>query len=284
MMQAVRRAAVGAATRGGALKQGGAAPLAQSARGFADEAKKEESEEVAPGVYRTPTAEEVLAWNETKATPGFSEDLVTPAEPKQATPPGAQKGWEGYVNWVPDGHKDRKVRIYKQSKNASQMEDDMTKYWSLNLDRRENWTNQLMKYASSGDPLGATGLQTLKFDKLEDATAFCERQGWKYEVDEPLLVVDQEGEKQYAQNFLNYHVRSRREKMPPNQLMNTQFFHREGRKPAWVNLKHSNFGKMPSKTVSATHWTDPHPNNHKATDWYMRALKDKQELARKLGK
>lgn len=209
---------------------------------------------------------------------------MTPTDPVPAEPEGAMKGWEGYVNYVPEEHQSRKVRLFKKSKSANEMDDSSAKYWSLTIDRRANWTNQVMKYASTGDPLGATGLQNMKFDKLEDAKGFCERQGWSYEVEEPLTVVSQEGKKQYAQNFLNYHVRTRREKMPPNELLNTQFFHREGRKSTWVNLKHTAFGKVPSKVVSGTQWTDPHPNNHKATDWYISALEHKQELARKLGK
>mmetsp|Transcript_7743 Transcript_7743/g.24729 ORF Transcript_7743/g.24729 Transcript_7743/m.24729 type:complete len:168 (-) Transcript_7743:84-587(-) len=160
-----------------------------------------------------------------------------------------------------------------------------TDMWRFELeDNKQRWANQLMGYASSGNPLGSTGIRWLKFSRLEDAVNFAERQGYNYYVDQPNPRKSFEGEKLYALNFLNAHVRARRATWPKKDVCQTQFGHPERGTTAWVNLKHSSFGLNPSRTVSATEWSDPHPNKHTAKNWYRATLKQKQENARRVGK
>lgn len=192
---------------------------------------------------------------------------------------------DGVLSSVPEEfRKNRTMRVYKYMKNACEDTVDGTKYWKVEPENVPTWTNQLMQWASSGDAVAGTGPRDLRFDHLEDAEGFCKRQGYKYYVEQPPLVVSTEGKKQYATNFLFYHVQERRSKLPTKQFKE-QFAHPERLKPTWVNLKHSPFGKTPAKHVSKPHWVDEdHVAHHSAKDWYSTDIKFRQEVSRKVSK
>ncbi len=190
-----------------------------------------------------------------------------------------------YTNSMPESVQETlNVRIYKPARNIMQNTREDTIEWALDVDNQEKWNNQCMGYASSADPVGATGIRNLRFTRLEDAKTFCEKNGYKFQVDTPNPITEHYGDKIYAANFLSFHVRNRRAKMTPKQLIKSQYAHPESGKTCWVNLKHTPHGGEASKVVSGTQWSDPHPANHGAKDWHAKGLGKEQELARKLGK
>jgi len=259
------------------------------ARGFATQQNqggaKEEMENVVHASDLAAPSEEEAAAENARPFPWFISDDIVP-DVDEPAPPGAQENVEELVaKWLPPHvMQDRSVRIFKQPKSAMEEGDQMTWYWSVELERRAQWTNQLMEYQSAGDPFDGLGLSRLMFRSAEEAVSFCKRNGFAYEVEEPPFKESFEGKNEYATNFLNEHVRTRRERLPPKSLMRREFAHKEKHKPTWVNLQHTDFGKTASKSVSQTHWTKQHPKNHKPSDWYNHSFKHRQELARKVGK
>jgi len=108
------------------------------------------------------------------------------------------------VTGVPDEHtKDRRVRIYKQAKNAMQSGTNDTHKWTADFENRQRWENPTMGWTSSGDPLSNMKLQ---FTEREDAIAFCDKNGWTYFVEE--AKVRKPLNKSYAANF-SWNKRSR---------------------------------------------------------------------------
>ena len=75
----------------------------------------------------------------------------------------------GYVSGVPEEHvKERFVRIFRPAKNAMQSGTAGVRRWKIEFDTRERWENNLMGWASSGDPL--SNMQ-VDFASKEDAIA-----------------------------------------------------------------------------------------------------------------
>ncbi|GMH81563.1 hypothetical protein TrST_g5599 [Triparma strigata] len=60
---------------------------------------------------------------------------------------------------------------------------------------KDMWTNPLMKYQSSSDPLGSlTTLQAMSFESPEKAMRFCLKRGWDYRFDDfPQMVFKDDG-------------------------------------------------------------------------------------------
>ncbi|KPL99862.1 NADH dehydrogenase [ubiquinone] iron-sulfur protein 4, mitochondrial-like protein [Sarcoptes scabiei] len=86
------------------------------------------------------------------------------------------------VSGIPDEHvENRRVRIYKPAKNAMQSGTFDTKLWRLDFENRARWENPLMGWTSTGDPHSNLNIT---FATKEDAMAYCERNGFAYEVDE----------------------------------------------------------------------------------------------------
>ncbi|KAG8230497.1 hypothetical protein J437_LFUL013539 [Ladona fulva] len=139
--------------------------------------------------------------------------LITPEEASHA------KRMEGYIvvdalpdikelTGVPEEHiKNRLVRIYKPAKNAMQSGTDNTHNWEMEFETRERWENPLMGWTSSasyelGNPalllsliyirksnyaaLSGDPLSNMKvgFANKEEAINFCEKNGWKWFVEE----------------------------------------------------------------------------------------------------
>lgn len=90
----------------------------------------------------------------------------------------------------------RTVRIYKPARTAMQSGIRQTKLWKLDFDVLEKWENPMMGWTTSADPLQA---MQIKFESKEDAIAYCQRQGWKFMVDDPQLPSMKK--KSYADNF-----------------------------------------------------------------------------------
>lgn len=86
------------------------------------------------------------------------------------------------ITGVPEEHiKTRRVRIFEPPKNVMQSGTDNTHHWEMEFDARERWENPLMGWCSTGDPLSNLKLQ---FSDKEEAIQFCEKNGWKWYVQE----------------------------------------------------------------------------------------------------
>jgi len=87
------------------------------------------------------------------------------------------------LSMVPELHiKHRRVRIFMPAKNAMQSGTNATKKWRIEFDAWERWENPLMGWCSTGDPLSNT---IVEFSDLEDAIAYCEKNRWNFEIEEP---------------------------------------------------------------------------------------------------
>jgi NADH dehydrogenase (ubiquinone) Fe-S protein 4 len=95
----------------------------------------------------------------------------------------------------------RVVRIYQESKPATQSSHNNGKFWKLDWDvlgAGNRWENDLMGYQGSADYMQGT---IMKFDTKEAATRFAQGQGWDYYVQEPNK--KRFRKKEYATNFIH---------------------------------------------------------------------------------
>ncbi|XP_040575457.1 NADH dehydrogenase [ubiquinone] iron-sulfur protein 4, mitochondrial [Lepeophtheirus salmonis] len=97
---------------------------------------------------------------------------------------------------IQDHIKGRSVRVFRPAKSAMQSGTAGVRKWRLEFETRERWENNLMGWASSGDPLSNT---VVEFAEKEDAVRFVEKNGWPYWVDDPKERLPKP--KSYALNF-----------------------------------------------------------------------------------
>merc|ERR1739848_237290 len=101
------------------------------------------------------------------------------------------------ISGVPEEHiKERQVRIFRPAKNAMQSGTHGIKRWKIEFEARQRWENNLMGWASSGDPLSN---MLVDFASKEEAIAFVEKNGWNYFVEEAAEKTPKV--KSYAFNF-----------------------------------------------------------------------------------
>ncbi|OQR68789.1 NADH dehydrogenase-like [Tropilaelaps mercedesae] len=101
------------------------------------------------------------------------------------------------LSGVPEEHiKNRMVRIFVPTRNAMQSGTANTHKWQIEFENRNRWTNNLMGWTSTGDPLSNMNTQ---FQTKEQAITFCEKNGWNYFVEDPAPV--RPPKKNYGQNF-----------------------------------------------------------------------------------
>merc|ERR1712018_175274 len=101
------------------------------------------------------------------------------------------------ISGVPEQHiKERYVRIFRPAKNAMQSGTHGIKRWKIEFEARQRWENNLMGWASSGDPLSN---MLVDFASKEEAIAFVEKNGWNYFVEEAAEKTHKV--KSYAFNF-----------------------------------------------------------------------------------
>ncbi|KAI3531255.1 hypothetical protein CSPX01_14309 [Colletotrichum filicis] len=94
----------------------------------------------------------------------------------------------------------RTVRIYQESKPATQSGNWQGHHWRMDWDilpKGHRWENPLMGWQSSADMMQGT---KLNFKSKEDAIHFAEKQGYEYFVQEPQS--RRIKPKAYANNFL----------------------------------------------------------------------------------
>ncbi|KAK9873792.1 hypothetical protein WA026_002150 [Henosepilachna vigintioctopunctata] len=89
------------------------------------------------------------------------------------------------VTGVPEEHtKNRLVRIYMPPKNAMQSGTNNLGHWEIDFEARERWENPLMGWCSTGDPLSN---MKVEFQSKEDAIQFCEKNSWRWYIQESKL-------------------------------------------------------------------------------------------------
>ncbi|CDK29686.1 unnamed protein product [Kuraishia capsulata CBS 1993] len=96
---------------------------------------------------------------------------------------------------------DRVVRIWKESKSATQSGKHNTRNWKLDwevLGKGNRWENDMMGYQGSADYMQGT---IMAFDTKEGAIRFATGQGWDYYVQEPRQRKFKK--KDYSINFLH---------------------------------------------------------------------------------
>lgn len=84
-----------------------------------------------------------------------------------------------FINGIPEEQmKDRRVRVYKPSRNPMQSGVQNMKEWRIEFNLKEKWENPTMGWGSTADPLSNVA-GWMKFKHKDDAIAFCHRQGWR---------------------------------------------------------------------------------------------------------
>jgi NADH dehydrogenase (ubiquinone) Fe-S protein 4 len=104
------------------------------------------------------------------------------------------------LNGMPPEQQNRTVVISPRPLKTMQSGFAKSHQWNITWKNQERWSNPLMGWTSSADPL--TSLK-LTFNSQEEAVAFAEKSGWKYETRAPTSeYVVEPGTFNYAQNFL----------------------------------------------------------------------------------
>ncbi|KAJ8602937.1 hypothetical protein CTAYLR_001515 [Chrysophaeum taylorii] len=153
--------------------------------------------------FSTPAteAEELAAMKEMVAE---AARVVTPDHVRE-NPTGVASYPENPVEVValdgmPEVHRSRTVTISQNPKSAMTSGVHKTKPWVLKWKNEERWSNPLMGWTSSADPMAQV---ELKFETPEQAIFFAEKHGWKYEVSEPIERNWDHGTNKYSHNFLD---------------------------------------------------------------------------------
>ena len=82
-------------------------------------------------------------------------------------------------NGFPTEHQGRTVIIAPRFDKTMQSGQGHVHQWTLQWKNRERWSNPLMGWTSTADPLSNV---KLNFDSKEDAIAYASKNGWKFET------------------------------------------------------------------------------------------------------
>lgn len=123
-----------------------------------------------------------VAASAARALRGLSSSSASVADDNN----GVGDGGLGRISGVPQEHLQRRVRIFRPARTAMQQgRGSKTQLWRAefeNLDGYGRWTNPLMGWTSTGDPLSQT---LMTFSSKEAAVEYAERNGFRYVVYEP---------------------------------------------------------------------------------------------------
>ncbi|KJH41093.1 ETC complex I subunit region [Dictyocaulus viviparus] len=151
------------------------------------------------------------------------EDILEPKASKVPVAVSAEESAE--INGVPPEHSvERRARIFRATREATQAPWNNTTVWRIELDNRSRWENPLIGWCSSGDPLSNVSMH-MKFASKEDAIAFCEKNRWSYDVEKEHI--RQITPKSYGTNFSwNKRARGRTEEAAKyQQLLHRNLIH-----------------------------------------------------------
>lgn len=101
---------------------------------------------------------------------------------------------------MPHEQQNRTVIIAPRPQTTMQAGFTKAHQWTITWKNEERWSNPLMGWTSSADPMTHV---KLNFNSKEDAEAFAQKSGWKYETRAPTSThIVEPGTFSYAQNFL----------------------------------------------------------------------------------
>jgi NADH dehydrogenase (ubiquinone) Fe-S protein 4 len=80
---------------------------------------------------------------------------------------------------MPSEQKQRTVVIAPRELKTMQSGDGNSYQWTITWKNRQRWSNPLMGWTSTADPMSNV---KLTFDSKEDAEAYASKNGWKAEV------------------------------------------------------------------------------------------------------
>eukprot|EP00607_Mallomonas_marina_P010180 CAMPEP_0182421342 /NCGR_PEP_ID=MMETSP1167-20130531/6692_1 /TAXON_ID=2988 /ORGANISM="Mallomonas Sp, Strain CCMP3275" /LENGTH=180 /DNA_ID=CAMNT_0024598381 /DNA_START=264 /DNA_END=806 /DNA_ORIENTATION=- len=101
---------------------------------------------------------------------------------------------------MPAEHQSRTVLIQPRPLKTLQSGNRTGHQWQITWKHSERWSNPLMGWTSSADPLSNV---KLNFDSSEEAVAYATKNGWKYEVSASQEGrITKPGSVAYADNFL----------------------------------------------------------------------------------
>jgi len=108
----------------------------------------------------------------------------------------------GITSGAPMETFDRKVTIFSPARMATTQGLANLDQWRIQLDNQAKWENPLMGWTSTADVMeNVLSNDGLRFDTREEAAAFCEKHGWKYEILERNEMVTGRLPKAYSDNF-----------------------------------------------------------------------------------
>ena len=105
----------------------------------------------------------------------------------------------GALDGMPEPQKKREVIISQMCKSAMTSGQGRTKPWHITWPDEERWSNPLMGWSASADPMAGVDLS---FDTKDQAIHFAEKRGWAYDVKADIERFDDWGQNTYAHNFL----------------------------------------------------------------------------------
>lgn len=104
---------------------------------------------------------------------------------------------------MPAAHSGREVVIAQKAQVSTTSVTHKTKAWTLTWPPQERWSNPLMGWTSTADPLGNT---ELRFESKDQAIAYAEKHGWAYtlpaEINRGVIYKKEYGRNKYSHNFL----------------------------------------------------------------------------------
>ena len=120
----------------------------------------------------------------------------------------------------------RKLTIYSLPKTAMQSGSAQTLQggapaWRIVAEGESKWTNPLQGWTSTADPLETT-LRQLTFFSAEEAAAYCDKMGYKYEIEAPVVVSKSVRPKRFQGYGSNFDVKRLKGGVPVGGLRSEQ--------------------------------------------------------------
>ena len=106
-------------------------------------------------------------------------------------------------NGMPSVHSNRTVVIAPRLYKTLQSGDNTSYQWEITWKNQKRWSNPLMGWTSSADPMAQVKLQ---FDSRDDAIEFAKKNGWKYETRGSVDVTTVEPGNIFKKNILLYKI------------------------------------------------------------------------------
>jgi len=137
---------------------------------------------------------------------------------------------------MPAEHQKRTVIIAPRELKTMQSGDKNQYQWQITWKNRQRWSNPLMGWTSTADPMSNI---KLTFDSKEDAVAYAEKNGWKMEVRPETAVANENvpaGTNNYSQNFLSKRVLAEIKDSRDGNKPVMNFFHSKKNTSGWFMM------------------------------------------------